>query len=74
VPATVEMVPLGHTRRMRWLPRSAIRSDPSAGSTAMETGLRIAAATARPPSPLNPEMSVPATVVMVPLGHTRRTR
>jgi len=53
-PATVEMVPLGHTRRIRLLSWSAMNSDPSAGLTATPVGPRSVATVAGPPSPLNP--------------------
>jgi len=69
----VVMVPSGPTRRMLWLPLSAMKRLPAL-STAIPVGLFSRAATAGPPSPLKPVSPVPATVVMVPEGSTRRIR
>ena len=44
------------------------------GATATPWGLESMAEVAGPPSPLNPGVPVPATVVMMPLASTRRTR
>src|SRR5262245_12546533 len=71
VPATVVIVPLGDTRRIRELPVSAIRNPP-AGSAATPLGAEIAAAVAGPPSPENPDVPLPATVVIMPVADTRR--
>jgi hypothetical protein len=73
VPATVVIVPPGDTRRTRWLPRSAIRKPPSAVA-ATPAGEVSWAAVAALPSPADPAVPVPATVVIVPPGDTRRTR
>ena len=74
MPATVVMIPSGPTRRMRLLPsigdvEAAVRADGDAmGLAERRLGGRPAvAAVARQPP-------VPATVVMIPSGPTRRTR
>src|SRR4051794_18298482 len=73
VPATVLIVPSGATARTRLLKVSAIRKPPSAvADTAV--GLASAAAVAGPPSPENPNVPVPAAVVITPVGDTRRIR
>jgi hypothetical protein len=73
LPATVVMIPLEETFRIRWLPTSAIRKPPS-GVGATANGMFSSADVAGPPSPLKPWTPVPATVVIVPLGQTLRTR
>ncbi len=73
IPATVEMNPLRSTIRTRALRRSAIKRLPAL-SNAMPVGFCSCALVARPPSPLNPGVPVPATVVMTPLVFTIRTR
>src|SRR5262249_46056800 len=65
VPAIVVIVPLGATRRTLWLPVSATSTDPSC-PVATPCGADSFAATAGPPSPLDPAAPVPATVVMTP--------
>jgi hypothetical protein len=72
LPAQVMMVPFGHTWRMRWFLESAIKMLPVVESTATPYGLCKAADVASPPSPLMPYEPVPATVVIVPFGHTLR--
>src|SRR4051794_9198434 len=73
LPATVVIVPAGDTRRTRWLLTSAITTPPS-GVTATAAGESSWAVVAGPPSPEKPGVPVPATVVIVPAGVTRRTR
>jgi hypothetical protein len=74
-PATVVIVPFGDTRRTKCAPLSAISSEPSAGCTATSVGPISAAATAGLPSAERPALRPePATVVMVPVAHTRRMR
>src|SRR5437868_4166582 len=74
-PATVVMTPAAaSTRRIRLLPLSAMNRlpDPSAATPA---GLHTPALVAAPPSPLNPHVPLPATVVMTPVAaSTRRIR
>jgi hypothetical protein len=60
-------------RRTRWFPESGKRMLPS-GSVAMPRGAAICAAEASPPSPEKPNVPVPATVVIIPFGETRRIR
>ena len=73
VPATVVIVPDGDTLRMRWLFESGMRKPPSPVDTT-PLGMLIAAAVAGPPSPPYPCVPLPATVVIVPFGHTRLMR
>jgi len=79
LPATVVMVPPGVTLRIRMFPRSAMNRFPAA-STATATGANNSADVAGPPSPEKPPMPscapkpLPATVVMMPLVDTLRTR
>jgi hypothetical protein len=78
VPATVEIVPFGETRRIRWFPVSAMTNPPS-GIVATPDGPSSDAAAAGPPSPSPSSWSprwtpLPAAVVIVPSGATRRTR
>src|SRR4029453_2290244 len=65
----------GSTKRMAALPGSAIRNPP-AGVVATAYGIVRLAAVAGPPSPLmkTDDVPVPATVVITPVGETRRTR
>ncbi|MEA2442884.1 MAG: hypothetical protein QOJ12_176 [Thermoleophilales bacterium] len=72
VPATVLMVPSSAIRRTRLLFASAISTLPSPAITAA-VGALICAAVAGPPSPLKPCV-VPAMVMIVPSGRTRRMR
>ena len=72
-PATVVMIPLALTRRMRLLPVSAIRNEPS-GRAATSRGAFSEAPVAASPSPPKPALADPATVVMTPVGLTRRMR
>ena len=72
-PATVVMIPLVLTRRMRLLPVSAIRNEPS-GRAATSRGAFSEAPVAASPSPPKPALADPATVVMTPVGLTRRMR
>jgi hypothetical protein len=72
-PATVVMIPLVLTRRMRLLPVSAIRNEPS-GRAATSRGALSVAPVAASPSPPKPALPFPATVVITPAGLTRRTR
>src|SRR5262245_53495158 len=55
VPATVSIIPLGVTFRIRWLYVSAMNRFPVA-STATLDGTRRRAAVAGPPSPLKPPL------------------
>ena len=71
--ATVVMTPLRSTRRIRELPASAMRKPPSA-SGETPNGRLSCAADAGPPSPREPGVPVPATVVITPAGEMRRTR
>src|SRR5207253_2707872 len=72
VPATLVIVRAGETRRIAWFPWSAIRKPPSAVA-ATPKGLWSLAAVAGPPSPVEPgAVSVPATLVIVRAGETRR--
>jgi hypothetical protein len=71
VPATVVMMPVASTRRMRLLVVSAMKTLPSA-SAATPKGLYSWALVATPPSPENPGVPIPATVVMMPVASTRR--
>src|SRR5439155_994194 len=73
VPARVVIVPLGDTRLTRSPSNSAIKMPPSA-VTATPSGRLSRAAVAGPPSPEKPLTPVPAMVVIIPLGDTRRTR
>jgi hypothetical protein len=73
VPANVMMVPFPSTRRMTWLPVSAMKNPPAA-EAARPLGFRIVADVARPPSPLYPGEPVPTAVVITPLDDTARTR
>ena len=61
------------TLRMRWLLWSAMKRLP-APSRATPKGKAKLALVAGPPSPLNPEMPFPATVVMIPEVSTLRMR
>src|SRR5581483_9965304 len=61
------------TRRIRWLPVSAMRTSP-VGVTSTPRGPATWAAAGAPPSPEKPLVPVPAKVVMVPDGLTRRMR
>ena len=72
VPATVHMVPSGVTLRTTSFPVSAMNKLP-VESTATPNGPLICALVAAPPSPVNPAVPLPATVVMVPLAAIRRT-
>ena len=73
VPAKVVMVPEGSTRRIRWFQESAMKRFPVV-PTANPAGLHSRATAAGPLSPLKPGSPVPAKVVMVPEGSTRRMR
>ena len=73
LPATVVIVPSGSMRRMRWFPASAMNTLPS-WSSATPVGYCRLAAVAGPPSPRNEGMPLPAIVVIVPSGVTRRIR
>ena len=73
LPATVVMIPEGSTLRMRWLARSAMKKLPLP-STATPLGKAKPALVAGAPSPLKPEMPLPATVVMMPEVSTLRMR
>jgi hypothetical protein len=73
VPATVAMIPLADTRRMRLLPVSAIRNPPP-GSAATPPGWLSCASWAPSPSPPKPADPLPATVAMTPAADTRRMR
>ena len=64
-------MPVGLTRRILWLARSAMYIDPS-GPNATSYGVLSRAEVAGPPSPLLPAVPVPATVEMVPPGVTWR--
>ena len=61
------------TLRTRWLPLSTTNMVPPA-STARPPGKFKEARVAWPPSPLNPAVPVPATVVMLPAVSTFRIR
>ena len=65
--------PTDSTWRTRLFFESAMSRLPAV-STWMRAGLLISAAVAGPPSPLEPPLPVPTTVVMVPAGSTLRTR
>ena len=65
-PATVEMIPLVSTIRIRLLPASAIYNLPDL-STTMLIGRFSLALVAKPKSPEYPEIPFPATVVITPL-------
>ena len=73
VPATVLMLPDVSTLRTRSFPASTIKRLP-AGSIAMPVGKLKSALVAAIPSPLNPSVPVPATVLMLPDVSTLRTR
>lgn len=73
MPATVVMMPLALTLRMRLLLLSEIYRFPEA-SKATAVGLARLVFTAAPPSPEYPALLVPATVVMMPLVATLRMR
>src|SRR4051812_48211415 len=77
VPATVLIVPVGDTRRIRAPSLSAIRSPPSAVATT-PPGPSMNADVAGPPSPhggwTGEQLPPPATVLIVPLEATRRIR
>jgi hypothetical protein len=64
---------LGHNLRTRWFWESAIQAPP-ARIGAVPCGPSSRAAVAGPPSPPNPATPVPATVLSVPLAHSRLTR
>ena len=74
-PATVVITPVAaSTRRMRSLESSAMNRLPEP-STATPRGLLSWAAVAGPPSPENPSLPFPATVVITPVAaSTRRMR
>jgi hypothetical protein len=59
------------SKRITWLNESATYTSP-AGLTAIPNGLEKDAPNAGPPSPENPFMPVPATVVIVPEASTLR--
>ena len=73
LPATVLMMPLARTSRIRSLLASAIKRFPEA-STVTPQGALNSAEIAGPPSPENPWDPLPATVVMMPLVETFRIR
>src|SRR5581483_6094872 len=73
VPATVVMIPLTSTLRIRWLSESAIQMLPAPSTLAPRSKLS-SAFVAGPPSPEKPAFPVPATVEMMPSGEMRRTR
>src|SRR4051812_37171948 len=66
------MIPPGVTFRTRELFKSEMYRFPSE-STATAQGLNSSALVAGPPSPKNPAVPLPATVVMIPLAPTFRT-
>src|SRR5262252_9473471 len=70
LPATVVMMPLADTFRIRSVP-SAMKRFPEP-STATAHGVDNDADVAGPPSPEYPGVPLPATVVMMPLGDTFR--
>src|SRR5579871_2203440 len=72
LPAYVEMIPLGVSRRTRPLVRSEIYKFPAL-SKAMPQGDPIAALVASPPSPEKPRNPLPARTVSVPFDETRKT-
>ena len=75
LPATVVMVPLAETRRIRRLPRSARNRLPEPSTARPVDSVSISCAfVAGPSSPEKPAVPVPATVVMIPLGETFRMR
>ena len=67
VPAKVETIPAGVTRRMRFEARSVINKLPAA-SNAMPVGWFSCALVACPPSPLEPAIPLPAKVLMMPVA------
>ena len=71
--ASVVITPAGSTSRTRLLRWSAMATAPS-GSCATPVGKSSRACVAGPPSPEKPPRPVPATVVMIPRGDTRRMR
>src|SRR5215471_1855285 len=73
LPATVAMIPSGEIRRMRRLPESQTYRFPF-GSSARLPGPLSDAFSAGPPSPENPGMPVPATVLTVPSAAIFRIR
>ena len=73
MPAMVLIVPPGVTFRMRLLARSEMYRFPEA-STARPFGVFNDADVAGPPSPEKPWVPLPATVEIIPLGDTLRTR
>ena len=73
LPAMVVMIPVaGSTRRTRLFSVSAMRIVPSV-STATDRGWLSAASAAGAPSPANPRLPLPATVVTLPAPSTLRT-
>ncbi len=68
-PATVVMIPLVSTFRMRWLFRSAMYRLPCLSKPRL-AGIFNCASVAFPPSPPNPDSPVPAKRVMFPLVST----
>src|SRR5881296_1293217 len=73
LPAIVLMIPAVLTLRIRLFPRSVMYTLP-VGSTATSLGLFNDAEVAGPPSPLNPCVSLPAIVLMIPAVLTLRIR
>src|ERR1017187_3576935 len=73
VPAAVLMMPSGLTFRNRLFKYSEINKLP-AESIAKATGPPSRALVAGPPSPENPDVPLPAMVVITPAGDTLRTR
>src|ERR1035438_10504884 len=73
LPATVEMMPLADTFRIRWFSVSAMKRFPEA-STAIPVGRFNDAKFAAPPSPANLKSPLPAMVEMMPLAETFRIR
>ncbi len=72
-PATVVMMPLAATRRTRLLPVSAMIRFPAL-SNVRRCGWLNSALVAGPPSPEDPAVPLPATVVMMPLLSILRIR
>jgi hypothetical protein len=73
LPARVVMIPWVSTLRTRMLDASAMYKLPER-STATPLAARKEALVAGPPSPPKPELSLPATVVIVPVASTLRIR
>src|SRR5436305_648737 len=74
VPATVVIRPAAETFRMMQFATSAISQLPSAYVDALLMLRLISADVAGPPSPLYPQVPVPAPSLIVPLAETFRTR